>query len=570
MLSSGSGEPALFPALSRVDLDDLLAELRDRAGAVRQSHERLSGLLDAVVAVSSELDLATVLERIVSTACLLVGARYGALGVLGSNGRLVEFVTHGIDPETRARLGDPPTGHGVLGLLIEDPRPLRLHDISEHPRSVGFPPNHPPMKGFLGVPVRTREEVFGNLYLAEKITDDPAAPDFTAGDEEVVVALAAAAGVAVENARLYEQSRQREAWLEAAAVAAHALTGGADPLEAAHRVVTEARHVSGADVVVLLTEDEEDADASHPVLTLTAAVGLPETAPDALPVDLVLPGVAGDRRPGRIDVHGLAAALGLRELAAAGSLPLRAGDRRLGALVLAWRDGDSRVDDMLPVASAFGEQVALALEVSVLQADRARVAVLEDRDRIARDLHDLVIQRLFAVGLTVQAAARDAVRPAVQGRLEQAVEDLDETIKDVRRTIFQLQARRRAGGLRDELESVLLEAREPLGFTPQLRTRGPLSVVPPELAAELVAVLREGLSNAARHARASRVGVTVVTGADVELVVEDDGVGIPDGVTRRSGLQNLAQRAAAHAGSFEAGKGDGGGTRLVWRAPLSS
>ena len=569
MLSSGSGEQGLFPSLSRVELDDLLTELRDRAGAVRQSHERLSGLLDAVVAVSSELDLAAVLERIVSTACLLVGARYGALGVLGPNGRLVEFVTHGIDAETRARLGDPPTGHGVLGLLIEDPRPLRLHDISEHPRSVGFPPNHPPMKGFLGVPVRTREEVFGNLYLAEKIADDPVAPDFTAGDEEVVVALAAAAGVAVENARLYEQSRQREAWLEAAAVAAHALTSGTDPLGAAHRVVSEARHVSGADVVVLLTEDVE-ADAADAPFTLTAAVGLPETSPDALPVDLVLPVGAEDRRPGRIDVTALAAELGFDDLAAAASLPLRAGERRLGALVLAWRDADSRVDDVLPVASAFGEQVALALEVAGLQADRARLAVLEDRDRIARDLHDLVIQRLFAVGLTVQAAARDAVRPSVQERLEQAVDDLDETIKDVRRTIFQLQARRRAGGLRDELETVLLEARESLGFTPQLRTRGPLSVVPPQLGAELVAVLREGLSNAARHAEASNVGVTVVTGSDVELVVEDDGVGIPDGVTRRSGLANLAQRAAANGGTFEATKGDRGGTRLVWRVPLAS
>ncbi|MFP5335300.1 MAG: GAF domain-containing protein, partial [Actinomycetes bacterium] len=255
-------EPGIVPSLSRVDLDDLLSELRERAGAVRASHERLSTLLDAVVAVSSELDLPAVLERIVATACLLSGARYGALGVLSRDGTsLVEFVTHGLEPELRERIGHLPTGHGVLGLLIEDPRPLRLRDIHEHPRSVGFPAHHPPMRGFLGVPVRTRDEVFGNLYLTEKLGPDGEPGDFSAQDEEVVVALAAAAGVAVENARLYEQSRSREAWLQAAADCTQAITAGRDEALAARLVAESAREAADADVAVLVL-DEIPADAA--------------------------------------------------------------------------------------------------------------------------------------------------------------------------------------------------------------------------------------------------------------------------------------------------------------------
>jgi signal transduction histidine kinase len=568
MTLHGSSDAGFVPTLSRVDLDDLLAELRERAGAVRDAQERQAALLDAVVAVSADLDLPAVLERIVSTACLLAGARYGALGVLGRDERLVQFVTHGLDVATRERIGDLPRGHGVLGLLIEDPRPLRLHDIGDHPQSVGFPPNHPPMHSFLGVPVRIRDEVFGNLYLAEK----HGGGDFTAQDEEIVVALAAAAGVAVDNARLYEQAQQRQAWLQAAAEATSMLTNRSARADALREVTQCARTVAGADVALMLLDDDAgEADAAGGTrLRLRAATGQVAPGDDGVVVDTTrLPSVVGARRPVVLAGADLPAGLPVPEVGAAVYAPLWAGERHQGALLLGWRQDAHAATSAhdLAMVGAFAEQVALALAVAAAQDDRERLAVLEDRDRIARDLHDLVIQRLFAIGLTIQAAARDAVRPQVSERLDRAVDDLDDTIKDVRRSIFQLHARAGDGGLAADLEAVLVEARTALGFAPHLRAEGPLVAVAPEVAADLLAVLREALSNVARHARASRVDVRLRVGPPVELRVDDDGVGVPQNMRRRSGLANLSQRAVAHGGRCSIEPGPAGGTRVVWQVP---
>src|SRR5215218_3866951 len=200
-----------LPPLARVDLDDLLHEVLERVGEVVASRERLRALLDAVVAIGADLDLRSTLQRIVQAACRLAGARYGALGVIGDDRMLMEFITHGLDPATHAAIGDLPRGHGVLGLLIDEPRPIRLEDITRHPRAYGFPPNHPPMHSFLGVPVRIRDQVFGNLYLAEKAGGG----QFGQDDEEMVVALAIAAGAAVDNARLFAQAQRRQRWLAA-------------------------------------------------------------------------------------------------------------------------------------------------------------------------------------------------------------------------------------------------------------------------------------------------------------------------------------------------------------------
>jgi len=560
----------MVPSLSRIDLDDLLSELRERAGAVRESHERLSTLLDAVVAVSSELDLSAVLERIVTTACLLSGARYGALGVISRDGTsLVEFVTHGIDDALREQIGHLPTGHGVLGLLIEDPRPLRLRHIDEHPRSVGFPAHHPPMNGFLGVPVRTREEVFGNLYLTEKVGPDGEPGDFSVADEEVVVALAAAAGVAVENARLYELSRHREGWLQAAADCTQAITGGHEGTLASRLVVDAARRAAGVDLAVLVMDDipPEAAFGDGSALRVEAVSG-DAAEPLRRPEPATLAWDRLDRAAVALDAALLGEQTGAgKDLRSAVCVPLWAGEKRLGAVLLASRNGDGMTDDGLLMARAFAEQVALALEVSAAQQDRARLAVLEDRDRIARDLHDLVIQRLFAVGLAVQSTARDTVGPAVQDRLEQVVDDLDETIRDVRRTIFQLQARHPAGGLRQDVEAVVAEAGEALGFSPRLRVDGPLSSVPPEVGGDLLAVLRETLSNTVRHAGALRVEVHVSVGEEIAVRVSDDGVGVPAHAGRRSGLANLVDRAQARGGTCTVQNGPQGGTVVAWRVP---
>ena len=365
----------------------------------------LRRLLDAVLTVGSDLDLATVLHRIIESAADLVDARYGALGVLDpTRTHLSEFITVGLDDDARAAIGDLPHGHGILGLLIVDPKPMRLPDLHEHPDSYGFPPNHPPMTSFLGVPIMVRGEAFGNLYL----TDKTSAEVFSDIDEELVVALAAAAGVAIDNARLH-----------------------------------------------------------------------------------------------------------------------------------------ARVQEL---------------------------ALLEDRERIARDLHDTVIQRLFATGLSLQGAARLAQRPEVAERIESAVEDLDVTVKHIRSAIFGLEGTRRTGtGLRDRILSLADEAAGPLGFKPRVVFDGAVDAgVPDATATELLATLREALTNVAKHAHAAHVDVSVAVGDDLVLTVADDGVGIGEGagVAEGNGLRNMARRAERLGGTATASRGYERGTLFVWRAPL--
>lgn len=499
--------------------------------------DRLEAMMDAVVSMTADLDMATVLERFVAAGCSLTGARYGALGVLGEHGGLQEFVYQGIDAQTALLIGHLPEGRGVLGHLSTQPDVLRLHDLADHPSSVGFPANHPPMQTFLGVPVRARGAVFGNLYLTDKIGPSGAPVDFTAGDEQVAVALAAAAGVAVGHARAYHQAREHELWLETAAAASSWLTGDLPRDEALRAVLAKVQESARATGAALFGEDDE------------------------------LPSPLAEELAGVWPV--------LRELEDATwalALPLRSGDRWVGALTVSWPAGGApRLD--LPSIAGFGEQLALALDVADAQADRARLAVLEDRERIARDLHDMVIQRLFAIGLDVQgAAAQDAVRPEVARRLEAAVDDLDETIKDVRTTIFRLGARAGGGagtGLRHRIDAEVVGARQTLGFLPRLRTDGVTATVPDDVVEDAVAVVREALANVARHARAQDVVVRVEVGSDLVVEVQDDGVGIPADVARRSGLANLENRAARRGGSVVAEALPEGGTHLRWSVPLS-
>jgi signal transduction histidine kinase len=365
----------------------------------------LRQLLDAVVTVGSDLDLPAMLRRIIRGAVDLVDATYGALGVLDeSRSRLTEFITVGIDEEGRRAIGALPQGHGILGLLIVDAKPLRLPDLTEHPDSYGFPPNHPPMRSFLGVPIRIRDEVFGNLYL----TDKSSAEVFTDVDEELVVGLAAAAGVAIENARLI-----------------------------------------------------------------------------------------------------------------------------------------SRVGEL---------------------------ALVEDRERIARDLHDTVIQRLFATGMLLQSTLPlvNADPQAATGRIGEAVDDLDTTIKEIRSAIFSLeQSRADQDGLRSRVLAVAREATGPLGFEPRVVFDGPVdSTVRTTVGSELLATLREALSNVARHAGASRVDVMVDVGEEVCLRVVDDGVGPPAVETSSGhGLANMAARAERLGGSFVLRPGPPRGAVLEWRVP---
>jgi signal transduction histidine kinase len=577
---SNPDEP-LLPDLSRLRLDALLRELVDRAGEVIETESRVHRLLDAVVGVASDLSLPDVLRRIVTSACELVGARYGALGVLGAGRRdLVEFINVGIDDESREQIGDLPTGKGVLGLLIDQPAPLRLHDIREHPQSYGFPPNHPPMRSFLGVPLRVRGEVFGNLYLSEK----RGGGDFTAEDQEVVTALAAAAGITVENARLFDRSHQRELWLQASQEATQELLSGAARGDVLALIARRARTITGGALAAIAVADHDRPERDLVLDVVDGPLGeglrgwqLSRGAPAVR--EAVRTGVAtalaegaspeswlgesGQETPAEVKV--------LRWLLL---VPMRVAEHLVGVLVLG-RDHRQPFDETdRRMAQTFAAQAALALEFARAQEDRQRLAVYQDRDRIARDLHDLVIQRLFATGMGIQGLTRRVTDTQVGDRLQGFVADLDATIRDIRRSIFSLQDVPDSpdpAGLRSLLLRTAEEAEHSLGFAPTVSFDGPLdTAVPDPVRADVLATLREALSNTARHARATAVRVLVEVdsrGDTLTLSVADDGVGFDPAAVTASGLDNMRQRAARWNGEHAVTSG-AGGTRVRWSVPL--
>jgi len=506
-------------------------------------------LLEAVTAISSDLDLTSVLTRIVESATSLTNAQYGALGVLGSHGGLVEFITTGIDQRTRELIGELPRGRGILGVIIEDPSGLRLEDLSAHPASVGFPPNHPPMASFLGMPVRIRGTVFGNLYLTEKEGGGP----FTTADEQLVEELARTAGYVISNARSFALSERRRQWLEASADLSDLLQPPVDLDTALHQIVTTARGVSGARAVALWSSRGPEHD------TLATAPGTDE----AVVRRVLARARAGTQPTGTTvvttrvdDVHVVV-------------VPLRSHLAPVAALVAVAHPDSGFLDtEDRELLAEFADQVALSLDRTQALADRQELAVISDRERIARDLHDIVIQRLFATGLQLQSAAAMTGDPAVTERLDAAVGDLDDTIKAIRGTIFELQDRR-SGSLRGAVRDLVRTYVPVLGFTPTVRTSGPLdTAVPAELGAQVLAVLREAISNVARHALAEDCQVDVTIGGDrLELRVADDGVGLPDEVSE-SGLRNARRRAADLGGTLDVSPAGERGTVLVWRVPL--
>lgn len=558
--------------LGELEFDDLLREVLSRVEGVLDEQARLRLLLDAVVTMAADLTLDGVLSRIVTIAGALVDAEYAALGVLDPGAptrRLRTFVHHGMDPATVAEIGELPRGHGLLGMLIDQPETVRLHDIAAHPASYGFPAHHPPMRSFLGVPVRIRGQVFGNLYLTEKA----GGTDFTEGDEQIVVALAAAAGVAIDNARLYQEAAQREHWLAAAAEITTILVDDTSAADALQAVADRAREVAGADVSWVVTGTEP---ASLELRVVSGAPVDPEAMRalpmhDSLAAEVVLKGeplavrdVASD--PRAVDPSTLA---GWPRLGPVIVVPLGSRGDTEGVLALAWTpehaDGFTQVLPTLP--ASFAEQAALALQVARAREAAQRLHLFEDRDRIARDLHDLVIQRLFAVGLGLESVGRRAADPELSTRLERAVDDLDGTIKDIRRTIFALGSLDSSTDVQTEIERIVDRAAGTLKFRPTLRIEGPVrSAIREEVAPDLLAVLGEALSNASRHAQASSVDVHVIADDHVTVCVEDDGRGLDEDLLE-SGLGNMRQRAAKHGGSFEVTSRSGQGTTVRWSVP---
>lgn len=553
-----------FPDAPRSELERTIEELVDRAQRVLETQGRLRSLLQANRAIVEELDLEKVLRRIVEAALVLVGAEYGALGVISPDGQLEQFVHVGMPEKTAKRIGHLPEGHGVLGAVIDQGETIRLAHLSEDPRSVGFPDHHPPMDAFLGVPIRVRDEVFGNLYLT-----NPKSGPFTREDEELVSALAATAGIAIENARLFDETQRRQRWSSALAEVTSVLLSG-----------------EASDVLAVLAERLAvviDADLVSVVVTG------PE--PGTLLVDTAR-GKDADAVRGRIyPAEGTLAGRAMSSGAIASTdaqpagdlfdwqpeagptiaLPLHTAGQALGVLAISRSPGAPRFSDAeLGMATEFASQTGVAIELTRARADRQRLELADERSRIARDLHDHVIQRLFGTGLALQALA--AADPSHASELLDQVDAIDAAISEIRTAVFTLSQRRRtdSGSLRHRVLDTANEVAASLGSPPRLTFAGPVDVlIRGDLADDVVAVVRESISNVVRHASATTVDIEVIIDGDTVMVsVDDDGAGVSEAPGRASGTSNLDERARARGGSFTLTRREGGGTRARWSAVM--
>lgn len=570
-MADETSEPIRFPDVPKLELDQLVDQLIGHAQAVKHAQGRLRALLRAIETVSGDLSLESVLRNVVSAASELAGAEYAALGVIGHDRtNLEQFVYTGIDDDTAARIGHLPQGRGLLGALITDAQPIRLRHMTDDKRSSGFPAHHPPMDSFLGVPVNLRGEVFGNLYLANS-----AHGEFTADDEELVRALAHAAGTAISNARLYQEAESKQRWLEASReISAQIIaTSGEDPLKL---IARRAMGLADADVVSISLLS--DAGAS---LAVEAAFGerADELVGRRFRVEETLGGevlrtgspalvVAGST--GRSAVPFLASVI---EVGPTMVLPLRGSGQPRGVLSLARTPGRRPFEQAdLALAANFAGQASVALEFADSRAAEQKLVLLEDRDRIAQDLHDHVIQELFSIGLSLESVAGRLTDEKVAERVRRATENIDRTIRRIRTSIFELRGNfvSTEGGLRQRILEVVSDAANGLGFVPHTAFAGLVDEAFDEgFAEDVLACVRETLANVAKHAQATSAWVDVVaTGDELTITVSDNGVGIIAPMLRSSGTANLRARAERRGGAFELTAGPSGGTVATWRARL--
>jgi signal transduction histidine kinase len=564
MGSAPDDHPGVLPQLQ---LDELLSELQSRLRAVLGTRDRMRSLLQAFVAVGSGLDLESTLKRIVETAVGLLDARYGALGVIGEGERLIEFVPVGMDEVTIRAIDHWPEGRGLLRLLIHDPKPLRLADMASHPDSSGFPAGHPPMKTFLGAPVRVRDEVYGNLYL----TDKQGGGEFTEEDESVLIALASAAGVAIDNARLYGVARRQQEWMAVNAEVVTSLLSGTDPDVVLATLTRQVRELAVPEsdnrVMVIRFAEGDGAEATQDLVLVVEHSLSGQVLTTGLPIEV--------EDFGRDSRTGASVREPMGHIGPAIVFPLGvAGDVR-GVLTVGRRRGSLPFSNTTAdVVGTFAAQAGIALELAHRRREAERLSLYEDRDRIARDLHDHAIQRLYAAGMTLEGTMPMIGKPEVRARVRKTVEAMDATIKDIRVAIFSLQAtaENEPPNLREAVVALIEETTPAAGFAPSLRLGARLNdQVGMEAGEAMLSALREALSNAARHAHASQIEVNVDVDADgcLTIRVSDDGVGLPAG-GRRSGLRNLQTRAEKLGGEFRLEAGPSGtGTELIWRVPVA-
>lgn len=523
-----------------------------------------------MLVVTSGLELETTLRSIVRSAMDLVDARYGALGVRGEDHDLSAFVYEGIDEETRRRIGPLPTGRGVLGVLIDQPETVRLRELGNHPAAVGFPPHHPGMTTFLGAPILVRGSVYGNLYLTEKNMGE----HFSEDDEVIIEVLASAAGIAIDNARNFEQSQARLRWIEATRDVRTELLAGSDDHDVLAMITRKTLELTDADLVFLAQPDDPEHPAhmvDHLVITVAAGRGADQFEGGVIPVAGSLTGAAfTSRQPSRrnrleCDLTHVGGAHYGPVLAA----PLRAVTSTTGVLVALREDGrPAFTADLMGMTANFADQAALTLYLGAAGAQSRQVQVLAERERIARDLHDHVIQRIFAEGLSLQATLQRTQSPDIRERLTRTIDNFQDIVQEIRTTIFDLQADdTRTTRLRQRIHEAIDQQLGDSTLRTHVRVSGPLSVVDQRTAEHVVAVVRESVSNVVRHARADSVTVTLRIGDDVVVEVSDDGVGLGEDV-QMSGLTNLRHRAESLGGTLTTTPSQDGGTMLRWSVPL--
>jgi two-component system, NarL family, sensor histidine kinase DevS len=527
-------------------------------------------LLEAGLTLASELSLPMVLQRIVDIAAQVTDARYGALGVIGEDNQLVDFITTGISAKQRRAIGALPHGRGLLGLLIREPRIVRIADIGRDPGSVGFPANHPPMRSFLGAPVQAMGKVYGNIYLADK----RGAGEFSLEDERSVQVLATQAGVAIANASLYQETRRREQWLQALREITSDILEGMEADSLLTSIAEHARELAGADAATILTTTSTPAK-----LVVTAAVGAyaAQVRGQSVPAAKSISGaVMESGKPLHTDdaaTHGGAYQPIIRRghVGPAIFVALRVRGRSTGTLMVANTKGGGRFDGgMVRLVETFADQASIAIEYARAQADLRRLGLMEERERIARDLHDGIIQSLFAVGMGLQGTALLSASPETAARVEGAVGELDRIIRDLRNYIFGLRPGILADRQLDQAMRALGEEVESTSHIPvTIEVDAALSASLSARSHDIVQLTREALSNITRHSRATHAVVRLAReGSEAVLSIEDDGVGFDAGVpSAGSGMPNMRERAATMGATLLVSSANGKGTTLRFTFP---
>jgi len=551
----------------KLEFEMLLSQLIERAHEVMATQARLRDLITANNTIVSDLDLSTVLTRIAEVARRLLGAEYAAMGVIAKDGHLEQFIHVGMPDEVVAQIDHLPEGKGLLGALIEDPRPVRLRTLSEDQRSSGFPAGHPPMGSFLGVPIRVRDEVYGNLYLTNQEDGE-----FSADDEAIAEALAASAGIAIANARLFDESRYRERWSMALAETNRHMLANEEE-NALQILIERMLSLAKADVVCVVVAVP---DRNHLVVDRAIGLNAEELQEMTFPLEgSIVRTVIADGVPRIVNqAEGYASddLLARTSMGEAILAPFDVNARQGGILVVARSPGSPEFHSRdVEMTSSFADQVTLAVQRADLRANQQRMHTLEDRSRIARDLHDHVIQRLFGAGLSLQAVASGLGPGDSSDRILEQISSIDDTIAQIRDSIFALKndSRNPTGGLRSRLHEVINRVSDQLPATPNVRFLGPVDLMSDrEVTDDAAAVVTEGLANIIRHADAKTVTITVsAASGQLSIDVIDDGAGL-DGRPLRSGLANLRDRAEQRGGMFAAQDAKPRGTHLTWSIPI--